>query len=110
MLIHMDSQLVVQQVNDAFEVKDEKFQRYYNVVQHNKAHFTNIQLKQIPYSAWDLLRMSSLGISLFCLGFLGNIPLGASPFGLGFLGNVSLGSIPVLSGFSWERPPGSIPV
>lgn len=48
--VHMDSQLVVQLVDGAFEVKDEQLQRYYKFVECSKEHFVEMQLKQVPHA------------------------------------------------------------
>lgn len=39
---------MVQQVEGAFEVKDEKLQRYCEAVEYSKDHFMEMQLKQVP--------------------------------------------------------------
>lgn len=42
MLVHLDFQLVVQQVEGAFKVKNEKIRKYCEAVDHNKEYFMEV--------------------------------------------------------------------
>lgn len=46
--VYGDSQLVIKQVNDEYQTKDDKLLPYHNMVEAVKKHFTLIQFDQIP--------------------------------------------------------------
>lgn len=47
-LMHLDSQLVTQQVQGTFEIKDEKLRKYGEPIELMKENFVEVVLKQIP--------------------------------------------------------------
>lgn len=49
-LMHLNSQLVIQQVKGTFEIKDEKLRKYCEAVEHNREHFVKMQLKQVHWA------------------------------------------------------------
>lgn len=46
-LVHLDFELVTQQVKDVFDIKDEKLQKYYEAMERMKEHFVEVGLKQV---------------------------------------------------------------
>lgn len=49
MIIHMDSQLIVQHIKGSFEVKDVKYRRYCELMGKAKEHFAEVVVKQVAH-------------------------------------------------------------
>lgn len=47
-VIHLDSQLVVQRVQITFDIKDAKLKKYCEAVEQRKENFMEVRLKQVP--------------------------------------------------------------